>query len=252
MSRIGLLLFAGVLGFSTALRADTPPAPFVWGPAPPIVQETQKRAQKLIEMKKLGTQEKVISGGIEGRDDIYVEGVPARIQPSDPRSLGVIRHFSAAATPAIVESGVLIAGPRPYIDPYDDKRVFYNDLSGPMFTTRDFLPQDLLMGVTCDTDYVDFELHPETGVLFCEAGNYLIPTQLNYPEWQRKEYVKYQQTGKLSPGVESLAPVFKKLDAEGGMQPAARIPIRVIEYKHNGKITRVNKPSGIMTPSICK
>jgi len=150
----------------------------------------------------------------------------------------VFRHYSPDHLPKILLSQSLKAGPRPFIDPYPHARYEYQDLTGPMMTTPEFPPNELWLGYSERTNWVDFTLDADVPVLLCQAGNLLIPTQKNYPEWIRAEYRKYLQTGVAS--MSSLEIEFKRLDQEHGLLPQAEIPIHIVRYQLDGVVHEQN------------
>lgn len=200
----------------------------------PSHSELRARADRLLALRSGPLTERVISHGENQQDLVYIYGVPPNLQEIQHQGKTLFRHYSPNHLVEILISQSLKAGPRPYIDPYPHARYEFQDLTGPMMTTPDFPPDELWLGYSEKTNWIDFTLNPEVPVLQCKAGNFLIPTQKNYPDWIRAEYQKYLQSGVIS--MPSLELEFKRLDLEKGLQPQAEIPIRIIRYQLNGVI----------------
>lgn len=201
------------------------------------VEDARQRAEKILSLVGKGVREEKLTSHPDQQDIIYVYGIPDQIKSVPHQGSTVFRHYSADHAQAIVDSKVLKVGPRPYIRPESHARREYQDLSGIMFSTPDFSPDRLWMGIDEQTDWVEFTLDTDIPVLLCSEGNYLIPTQRNYPDWIRQAYEKYRETGTVS--YASLKAEFLRLDAEGGLRPQAEIPIRVLRYQKNGQIINV-------------
>lgn len=194
----------------------------------PSSTDLRSRADRLLNLRNQPVTQTTISAGPDQQDLIYVYGVPAQVSEIQHEGRIVFRHYSVSAIPKILASQSLKAGPRPYIDPYPHARFEYQDLTGPMFTFPDFPPNELWLNFDEKTPWVDFTFDPSIPVLKCKDGNYLVPTQKNYPEWIRREYSHYRETGVIS--LPSLETEFKRIDQEGGMQPQAEIPIRILGW----------------------
>ncbi len=216
--------FIGILALSFLASAQ----------AQPSHSDLRNRADRLLSLRSEPTTERVISSGPDQQDLIYVYGVPANVQEIQHQGKMVFRHYSPNHLPKILASQSLKAGPRPFIDPYPHARYEYQDLTGPMMTTPDFPAQELWLEYSEKTNWVDFTLDAAIPVLLCKAGNLLIPTQKNYPDWVRAEYEKYKKTGVIS--MPSFELEFKRLDQENGLKPQAEIPIRILRYQLDGVV----------------
>jgi hypothetical protein len=200
----------------------------------PSISELRTRADRLLKLRSEATTERVISSGADQQDLIYVYGVPTTVQEVKHEGKMIFRHYSPNFLPKILASQSLKAGPRPFIDPYPHARYEYQDLTGPMMTTPEFPASELWLEYSEKTNWVDFTIDASVPVLLCKAGNLLIPTQKNYPEWIRAEYQKYRETGLVS--MPSLELEFKRLDQENGLKPQAEIPIHIIRYQLDGVV----------------
>lgn len=213
---------------------------------------TSAQAKKLAAMAPRGlTQVNFINGGMNGQDQYYFYGVPAKVRQVKPAQTGIMRHWTsngqAGGVPVvelIVNSGLLKAGPRPYIIPESHKADYYQDLHGVFFTTPDFAPGALLMGLQPDSDYVDFVVDPGMGALYLAPGNYLFPCPLKVQQWIADSYRKWKATGVMPSGMEKM---FELIEREGGLREALDIPITVVQYQKNGKIT-VLRPDLLKKP----
>jgi hypothetical protein len=191
-------------------------------------------------------------GGQNGQDLYFWWGAPRGVTQLRPAQVGVMRHWTSNGqvdgTPVvdlIVNSGKLKAGPRMYIVPESHRAEYYYDLHGVFYTTPDFRPGDLWMGLTADSDYVDFVVHPNMGTLYLAPGNYLFPCPLKNAPWMEEAYKKWKQTGALPPGMDASA--FSQIEREGGLHSALDIPITVVQYQKNGKVT-VLRPDLLKKP----
>ncbi|HBE89441.1 MAG TPA: hypothetical protein DDW67_09925 [Elusimicrobia bacterium] len=208
----------------------------------PAVQYTSHMADQLAAMAGQLTQVNFVDGGMNGQDHYYYWGAPAPVRRVAPQSVGIMRHWTSNAqangTPVvdlIVRSGILKAGPRPYIIPESHRADYYNDLHGVFFTTPDFPPGELWMGLRPDSDYVDFVVDPDMGALYLAPGNYLFPCPLKVQGWMTDAYIKWKQTGALPAGM--TAQSFAQIEREGGLRDAIDIPITVVSYQKNGRVT---------------
>lgn len=208
----------------------------------PAVQYTSYMADQLAAMAGQLTQINFVDGGMNGQDHYYYWGAPAPVRRVAPRAVGIMRHWTSNAqvngTPVvdlIVRSGLLKAGPRPYIIPESHRADYYNDLHGVFFTTPDFPPGQLWMGLQPDSDYVDFVVDPAMGALYLAPGNYLFPCPLKVPGWMADAYIKWKQTGALPAGM--TAQSFAQIEREGGLRDAIDIPVTVVGYQKNGRVT---------------
>jgi|GEM_PF-7066569 len=201
------------------------------------IDEAKRRTDAILSLKGNGLVEHKITSHQDRQDIIFVYGVPNAVKKIEHDGKTVFRHYSLEHLDAILASQTLKAGPRPFIDPEAHARWEYQDLSGIMFTKPDFDPRYLWMGIKHDHDWVEFTLDASIPVLYCKEGNYLIPTQRNYPEWIRSAYRTYKNTGSAPSG--SMRSMFAEIDAEGGLQPQAEIPIRIVRYQKDGVITDV-------------
>lgn len=226
-----------------------PAAPAASGQA---VEYTGAHARRLAAMASAGlTQVNFVNGGMNGQDQYYYWGVPRVVKQVKPAQVGIMRHWTSNAQAGgvpvvelIVKSGLLKAGGRPYIIPESHRADYYPDLHGVFFTTPDFAPGLLWMGLLPDSDYVDFTVNPAMGALYLAPGNYLFPCPLNMQKWILDEYLKWKRTGVLPAGME---PTFKHIDREGGPQGAIDVPITVVQYQKNGKVT-VLRPDLLKKP----
>jgi len=219
--------------------------------APEAVAYTSRQAARLAALAGKLTQVGFTDGGMDGQDKYYYQGAPAQVRRVRPAETGIMRHWTSNAqadgkpvVDLIVQSGVLKAGPRPYIVPESHRADYYQDLHGVFFTTPDFPAGQLWMGLTPDTDYVDFTVDPGMGALYLAPGNYLFPCPLKLPEWLAKEYRKWKAGGPLPAGMEMT---FDQVDREGGLRDPLDIPVTVVRYQKNGKVT-VLRPDLLAKP----
>lgn len=205
------------------------------------VSYTSGRAAALAAMAGDLTQVNLVNGGMNGQDQYYFWGVPQGVRRVTPAQTGIMRHWTSNAqangTPVvdlIVGSGVLKAGPRPYIVPESHRADYYSDLHGVFFTTPDFPPGQLWMGLTADSDYVDFTVDPGMGALYLAPGNYLFPCPLKVQGWIAEAYRKWKAGGQMPSGMELT---FSHIDREGGLREAIDIPVTVVRYQKDGRVT---------------
>ena len=192
---------------------------------------SKRMADRLLRKDPSLNVERVISSGMEQQDVIHVLGVPRTLKKIDHGGKTVYRHYTNQALDAILESKSLKAGPRPFIDPFPHERKEYQELTGVMFTSPETHVNELWMDADEKTDWIEFTLDSEIPVLLCKEGNYLVPLQKKYPDWIRKEYERYIETGS---DLYKLGPDFERLKATGGMFQQQAIPIRVKRYQKNG------------------
>ena len=203
---------------------------------------TAERAERLAAMAGAGlTLVSSTNGGTDGQDKYFYWGVPSKVSRVSPAQVGVMRHWTSNAQVAgvpvvdlIVQSGLLKAGPRAYIIPLAHRIDYFYDLHGVFFTTPDFDQELLWMGLKADSDYVDFVVDPGMGALYLAPGNYLFPCPLNTPKWIRGEYLKWKETGVLPSGMKAT---FDNIDRDGGLYDTIDVPVTVVSYQKNGKVT---------------
>lgn len=205
-------------------------------PARMSLLQAKTRSKCLLELQLGEVTEKLVSAHIDRQNMISVWGVPKRMKllPSDAKR--VYRHYSAKALPEILHEKVLKSGVRPYIDPTPHERREYLDLTGVMFTTPEFPPEELWMGVSAKTDWVEFTLTSDIPVWECSKGNLLIPAQEDFPDWMRTAYSSFVMTGKLPIGYS--ADKFLQLKQSGGMHERAGFPIQILRHQKDGVIQR--------------
>ena len=272
MKKHPLLLVAGLL-FSSALGAAAA-APGAYadllGAAPAAAERfyelpvpearyagtsavayTSAHARRLAGLAGSLTQVNFVDGGMNGQDQYYYWGAPAPVRLIKPAQAGLMRHWTsnaqadgAAVVDLIVRSGLLKAGPRPYIVPVSHRADYYSDLHGVFFTTPDFPAGQLWMGLTPDTDYVDFTVDQGMGALYLAPGNYLFPCPMKVQGWIADSYRKWKSTG-VKPG--GMDQVFAQIDREGGLEEAIDIPVTVVRYQKNGRVT-VLRPALLAKP----
>ncbi len=194
---------------------------------------SENKTQHLLKLKEKDVVEKVITANNDRQDLIYVYGVPKRVHRINHEGQTVYRHYTTDSLNEILASKSLKTGPRPFIDPTPHARWEYQDMTGIMFTEPKFDPKELWMNVNEKSDWVEFTLDPRVPVLFCKEGNYLIPLQKNYPDWMRKDYEKYLETGASAYKLEDE---WAKLKATGGMLPRQEIHIQLTSYQKDGVI----------------
>lgn len=241
-------------------RGQLPPVSAAPAPAPEnagrpyggeAVNYTSARAAALAGMAGDLAQVNLVDGGMNGQDQYYFWGVPPGVRQVTPARTGIMRHWTSNAqvngTPVvdlIVGSGALKAGPRPYIVPESHRADYYSDLHGVFFTTPDFPPGQLWMGLTADSDYVDFTVDPGMGALYLAPGNYLFPCPLKVQGWIAEAYRSWKAGGPMPAGMELT---FRHIDREGGLRAAIDIPITVVRYQKNGRVT-VLRPDLLARP----
>lgn len=191
-------------------------------------------------------------GGMNGQDLYFWWGAPRGVKQLKPAQVGIMRHWTSNAqvdgvpvVDLIVKSGLLKAGPRMYIVPESHRADYYYDLHGVFYTTPDFKPGELWMGLTPDTDYVDFVVNPNMGTLYLAPGNYLFPCPQKLAGWIADAYKKWKQTGVVPPSMD-LVPL-NQIDREGGLHDPLDIPITVVRYQKGGKTT-VLRPDLLAKP----
>lgn len=272
MQRSPIRLLALLLLFSPAARAGTAynalessapnaglPAELTIPLAAPetraageAVAYTAAHAKRLAAMASAGlTQVNFVNGGMNGQDQYYYWGAPSSVKLVKPAQVGILRHWTSNAqvdgvpvVDLIVNSGLMKAGPRPYIVPESHRADYYQDLHGVFFTTPDFPAGQLWMGLRPDSDYVDFTVDPAMGALYLAPGNYLFPCPLNVKKWIVDEYLKWKRTGVMPGG---MAFTFNQIEREGGLRGAIDVPVTVVSYQKNGKVT-VLRPDLLKKP----
>lgn len=215
------------------------------------VSYTARNAKKLAAMAGKLTQINFVNGGMDGQDKYFYWGAPSIVRQVTPAQTGLIRHWTsngvADGVPVvdlIVKSGLLKAGPRPYIIPESHRADYYQDLHGVFFTTPEFRPGDLWMGLQPDSDYVDFVVDPRMGALYLAPGNYLFPCPVKVQGWIADAYRKWKAGGPLPAGMEFT---FANIDRDGGLREPLDIPVTVVRYQKGGRVT-VLRPDLLKKP----
>lgn len=104
---------------------------------------------------------------------LKIYGVPASVKPVE--ALGVWRHYTSELN-AILQQRVLRSTRNPYVrSEHDRYRETYPSLYGVFVTTRQ--PPHAHIGVHDSNPFIDFEMSPETPLLFLSEGIFLIPAQ---------------------------------------------------------------------------
>lgn len=239
---------------------SAPPAASAPEAAPPLrvryggeaADYTSRHADRLAAMAGQGLYEAGrLDGGMNGQDHFYYWGVPGSVRRVTPAGTGLMRHWTSNAEAGgvpvvdlIVRSGLLKAGPRPYIVPESHRADYYYDLHGVFFTTPDFPPGQLWMGLTPDGDYVDFVVDPGMGALYLAPGNYLFPCPVKVQGWIADAYRKWKAGGPLPAGMEFT---FANIDRDGGLREPLDIPVTVVRYQKGGRVT-VLRPDLLKKP----
>jgi len=216
------------------------------------VSYTAAHAPRLAAMAGNLQQFGLRDGGMNGQDLYFLWGAPKGVKQIKPAQVGIMRHWTSngkvdgvPVVDLIVRSGALKAGPRMYIVPESHRADYYYDLHGVFYTTPDFRPGELLMGLTADSDYVDFVVNPNMGTLYLAPGNYLFPCPLKNPGWIAEAYKKWKQTGVMPAGMDASA--FSQIDREGGLEDSIDIPVTIVRYQKNGRVT-VLRPDLLAKP----
>jgi len=204
---------------------------------------TSAAAERLSAMAPAGPKLiKKIDGGQDRQDQFYFQGVPLSVKRIAPGETGLMRHWTSNAAAdgvpvvdLIVKSGLLKAGTRVYIDPLAHKADYYQDLHGVFFTTPDFPPEGLLMGLKPDSDFVDFTVPPGMGALYLSPGNYLFPCPMKVRPWLAEAYRKWKAGGGNMPA--GMETALRQIDREGGLREPIDIPITVVRYRKNGELS---------------
>jgi len=243
--------------------AGTDPAAVIVPLAPPpaagetrafsdAVSYTSFHAPRLAAMAGSLQQIGFRDGGMNGQDLYFWWGAPRGVKQLKPAQVGIMRHWTSNAqvdgvpvVDLIVKSGLLKAGPRMYIVPESHRADYYYDLHGVFYTTPDFKPGELWMGLTPDTDYVDFVVNPNMGTLYLAPGNYLFPCPQKLAGWIADGYKKWKQTGVVPPSMDLVT--LNQIDREGGLHDPLDIPITVVRYQKGGKVTVV-RPDLVAKP----
>jgi hypothetical protein len=235
--------------FSAALPD---PAPAEAKYAESAVSYTARHARRLAALAGRLTQVNFTDGGMNGQDKYFYWGAPAIVRQVTPAQTGLMRHWTSngavdgvPVVDLIVKSGLMKAGPRVYIVPESHRADYYQDLHGVFFTTPEFRPGDLWMGLQPDSDYVDFVVDRGMGALYLAPGNYLFPCPLKLPGWLADEYKKWKASGGPMPS--GMEFTFNQIEREGGLQDAIDIPVTVVRYQKNGRVT-VLRPDLLKKP----
>lgn len=245
--------YAGLLGSAPAAaeRFYDLPVPEARYAGTSAVAYTSAHARRLAGLAGRLTQVYFLNGGMNGQDQYYYWGAPAPVRQIKPAQAGLMRHWTSnaqadgvAVVDLIVRSGQLKAGPRPYIIPVSHRADYYSDLHGVFFTTPDFPAGQLWMGLTPDTDYVDFTVDPGMGALYLAPGNYLFPCPMKVQGWIADAYRKWKSTGVKPSGMDQI---FAQIDREDGLEDAIDIPVTVVRYQKDGRVT-VLRPDLLAKP----
>jgi hypothetical protein len=235
-----------------AVPAPVPPAAAQKRAFTDALSYTSFHAPRLAAMAGNLQQFGFRDGGQNGQDLYFWWGAPKGVKQVKPAQVGIMRHWTSNAqvngvpvVDLIVKSGQLKPGPRMYIVPESHRAEYYYDLHGVFYTTPDFKPGELWMGLTADSDYVDFVVNPNMGTLYLAPGNYLFPCPLKNASWMEEAYKKWKQTGVLPPGMSASA--FAQIEREGGLHPNLDIPVTVVQYQRGGKVT-VLRPDLLKKP----
>lgn len=236
---------------AAAIEAPEASLPGARASSAEAVSYTSQHARRLAGLAGRLTQINFTDGGMDGQDKYFYWGAPAPVRQVTPAQTGIMRHWTSNAqadgvpvVDLIVRGGLLKAGPRVYIIPESHRADYYQDLHGVFFTTPDFPPGQLWMGLTPDTDYVDFVVDRGMGALYLAPGNYLFPCPLKLPGWLADEYRKWKAGAPLQAGMKMT---FDQIDREGGLREVFDLPVTVVRYQKNGRVT-VLRPDLLAKP----
>lgn len=214
-----------------------------------LVEQSRTRVAELTKKKADPVREVVVSKKIDFHREI-IYGVPVFVDAIENAS-GVFRHYvksgvsrsSAEVLHEIVRSGRLRAGPTPHSRRSEWEEKTYPDLRGIFFTKPDAPVFRFTAEIPESLDYVDFEFYEGTDIVhIANEDSYLIPGPVIYQDWIKQAYRDYVSAGRISKD-SVLHDTFVLIDNEGGLSDESfEIPMRIVSYRVNGKITQISSP----------
>lgn len=192
--------------------------------------------QWMAKKSKVLTKQDLYEGQAE-RADYIINGIPKYVKEVNPKNV-IYRHYTGSSTKIIVETSQLKTGITPYVimNPGYSREV-YEDLVGIFLTTPNTPPEKVGLPRNPNADYIDFNLYDGTPVVEIEKEILLIPGRPDLPAWLKSLYLEYKSTGRYD---SHYLKIFKKVDERGGAEPTF-MKVKIISYRLNGKITKLNK-----------
>jgi hypothetical protein len=178
-----------------------------------------------------------VSGGLDLPDEIFFKGFPPGVKIltlAQRKKLKLLQYTKKVDE--IVNTQRLLPGARPYIDADAHQRVYYNDLTGIFLSSPVNDPQNLQLGLTRASDYVEVEIDPQVPLLQILPGIYLIPLPESVYDWLLLAYQRWLSTGKDPYGQEMK---FQRLKTLGGPGNNLFVPIKILGYQKNQHFIRV-------------
>lgn len=244
----GLQIFLFFIFFSAAYAsAETCPEELR-----DLVGQSRIQVSRLIDKKNDPVREVAVSRKTDFHREV-IFGVPEFVNRIQNAS-GIFRHYvkSGASRSSddilheIISSRRLKAGPTPHSRRSQWEEKTYVDLRGVFFTKPDASFFISTTEIPESLDYVDFEFYDGTDIAHIDIASedsYLIPGPVIYQEWIKKAYQDYVSAGRVSTDP-TLQNIFAIIDQEGGISDEVfEVPIRILSYRMNGKITHVASPS---------
>lgn len=137
------------------------------------LQLVQRNAGILLAQQAIPTKTRDNSGQRKDKVDLEILGVPNQVKRVD--SQGLWRHYTRNLE-SILQQRLLRSTRQPYVySEHDRYREVYPSLYGIFITTTE--PPKPRIGVFEESPFVDFELPPQTALLFISPGIFLIPAQ---------------------------------------------------------------------------
>jgi hypothetical protein len=198
------------------------------------VKLSKTNLDSLLELQKSDLRSIDLRSYSSEKMTLMTYGVPKSAMPLDPKGTR-FRHYVGSGMDKILACNCLKAGFTPYIilNPGLGREIF-DDLYGIFLTTVDAKPEEVGLSANASYDYIDFELDPDTGVLWLEPKIFLVPGRGDIPEWLKPKYLEYQKSG-ICTDI-TLCESFKRIDQHGGINPMF-IPVKIKCIKQNSRLT---------------
>jgi hypothetical protein len=199
------------------------------------IKTAKSQTQRLLTLQKKPLQKKDLYAGNPEKADYIISGVPKTVKQVNPKGV-IYRHYVGKNMEIVLKTSQLKTGITPYVimNPGFSREV-YEDLAGMFLTTPQTPPEKVGLPRDPNYNYIDFTLYSGTPVLEIEPEILLIPGIPDVPEWLKKLYIDYKNTGRYD---RHYLETFQKIDARGGANPSY-MKVKIVRYRLDGKVVEM-------------
>lgn len=197
------------------------------------IRLSQDNLQQRLELQKSEMRTIDLRAYTSEKQTLLIYGVPKTAKALNP-SGKIFRHYVGSGMEKILACNCLKAGFTPYIilNPGLGRQIF-EDLYGIFLTTTEAKPEEVGLNANSDYDYIDFQLNPNTGVLWLESKIFVVPGNGDIPTWMKPQYAEYKRTGICE---KTMCETFQRIDQRGGGLDPMFIPVEIKCIRQNKKV----------------